>query len=98
MEDVSFEKKVSTVLNDLVGFSNFCTELHRLSRCSLDECKVGEFDIKLDFFLRQQKSADRTREFFIDHCNDYPEAFKTMCSCSLRKKYYLLHFSRLLEK
>ena len=34
---------------------------------------------------------------FIDLCNDYPEAFKTLLDCSLRKKILPRVFSRLAE-
>ena len=84
MEDSSLEEKVSIVLNDLVGFSDFCTELHKVSDCPVQDCKVGEFIIKLDFLLKWHRGLVKTA--FIDLCNDYPEAFKTMFDCSLRKK------------
>ena len=84
MEGGSFEEEVSIVLNDLAGFSDFCTELHKVSDCPVQDCKVGEFIIKLDFLLKWHRGLDKTA--FIDLCNDYPEAFKTMFDCSLRKK------------
>ena len=84
MEGGSFEEKVSIVLNDLAGFSDFCTELHKVSDCPVQDCKVGEFIIKLDFLLKWHRGLDKTA--FSDLCNDYPEAFKTMFDCSLRKK------------
>ena len=46
-EGGSFEEKVSIVLNDLAGFSDFCTELHKVSHCPVQDCKVGEFIINL---------------------------------------------------
>ena len=85
MEGGSFEEKVSIVLNDLAGFSDFCTELQKVSHSPVQDCKVDEFIIKLDFLLKRQRGLDKTT--FIDLCNDYPEVFKTMFYCSLRKKY-----------
>ena len=85
MEGGSFKEKVSIVLNDLAGFSDFCTELQKVSHSPVQDCKVDEFIIKLDFLLKRQRGLDKTT--FIDLCNDYPEVFKTMFYCSLRKKY-----------
>ena len=50
MEGGSFEEKVSIVLNDVAGFSDFCTELYKVSDFPVQDCNVGEFIIKLDFF------------------------------------------------
>ena len=96
MEGGSFEEKVSIVLNDLAGFSDFCIKPHKVSHCPVQDCKVGKFIIKLDFLLKRQRSLDKAT--FIDLCNDYPEPSKTMFDCSLRKKYCLKYFSRLSEK
>lgn len=81
MEGGSFEEKVSVVLNNLAGFSDFCTELHTVSHCPVQYCKVSEFIIKFVIYYR---SLDKIT--FIDLCNNYPEAFKTMFDWSLRKK------------
>lgn len=73
MEDGSSEEKVSVVFKDLAGFSDFCTELHTVSHCPVQYCKVSEFIIKFVIYYR---SLGKTT--FIDLCNNYPEAFKTM--------------------
>ena len=52
MEDTSFQEKVYIVLNDLIGFSNFCTNIHELLCCDLEVCEIGESVDKFDF-LRQ---------------------------------------------
>ena len=97
MEDTSFQEKVSIVFNDLIGFSKFYTKIHELSCCDLEVCEIGEFVDKLDFFLRQQKTVDKTQDFFIDHYNVFPKPFETMFQLSLKKNYYIEYFSSLVN-
>lgn len=73
MEGGSSEEKVSVVFKDLAGFSDFCTELHTVSHCPVQYCKVSEFIIKFVIYCRSLGKIT-----FIDLCNNYPEAFKTM--------------------
>ena len=97
MEDTSFQEKVYIVLNDLIGFSKFCTKIHKFLCCDLEVCEVGEFVNKLDFFLRQQKTVNKTKDIFIDHCNVFPKPFETMFHLSLRKTYSIEYFSSLVK-
>ena len=80
MEGGSFEEKVSVVLNKLAGFSDFCTELHTVSHCPVQYCKVSEFIIKFVIYYR---SLDKIT--FIDLCNNYPEALK-LCLIEVEEK------------
>lgn len=55
MENATFEEKVSAVLNDLRTFSDFCTQLHTVSRCLLEDCNIGKFTTELARLLKEKK-------------------------------------------
>ena len=56
MQYAIFEEKVSAVLNDLRAFSDFCTELHTVSRCFLENCNVAKFTTELARLLKVKKN------------------------------------------
>ena len=55
MEDISFQEKVSIVLNYLIGFSTFWTKIHELLYCELEVCEIGEFFDKFNFFKEKKR-------------------------------------------
>ena len=55
MEDISFQEKVSIVLNYLIGFSTFWTKVHELLYCELEVCEIGEFFDKFNFFKEKKR-------------------------------------------
>lgn len=55
MEDISFQERVSIVLNYLIGFSTFWTKIHELLYCELEVCEIGEFFDKFNFFKEKKR-------------------------------------------
>lgn len=64
MEDISFQEKISIVLNYLTGFSTFWTKIHALLCCDLEVCEIGEFFGKFNFFKEKKRLLIKQRFFY----------------------------------